>query len=161
MDIKDLRLLIKLVTETDITEFEMDNSDEKIIIKRGHKPEYITVAAPAAQQFAPAGYQHAPIASPAHGPSLAAAPTATSAANVGDTIDSPIVGTFYAAPGPEAAPYVTVGQVVEKGQVLCIVEAMKLMNEIEAECKCKILEICKENAQAVEFGDALFVIQKL
>jgi acetyl-CoA carboxylase biotin carboxyl carrier protein len=157
MDIKDLRLLIKLVTETDITEFEMDNSDEKIIIKRGHKPEYVTVAAPAAQQFAPAGYQPAPVAAPAPAVTSAAAP----AADVGDTLNSPIVGTFYEAPGPEAAPYVTVGQVVEKGQVLCIVEAMKLMNEIEAECKCKILKMCKENAQAVEFGDALFVIQKL
>ena len=157
MDIKDLRLLIKLVTETDITEFEMDNSEEKIIIKRGHKPEYITVAAPAAQQFAPAGYQPAPVAAP-----VAAAPsTAAPAADAGDTLNSPIVGTFYSAPGPESDPYVTVGQVVEKGQVLCIVEAMKLMNEIEAECKCKILKICKENAQAVEFGDALFVIQKL
>lgn len=154
MDIKDLKLLIKLVTETDITEFEMDNSDEKIIIKRGHKPEYITVAAPAVQQYAPAGYQPAPAAAPAAVP---AAP----AAEAGDTVTSPIVGTFYAAPGPEAAPYVTVGQVVEKGQVLCIVEAMKLMNEIEAECKCKILKICKDNAQAVEFGDTLFVIQKL
>lgn len=155
MDIKDLKLLIKLVTETDITEFEMDNSDEKIIIKRGHKPEYITVAAPAVQQYAPQGYQPAPAAAPA------AAPGATPAAEAGDTVNSPIVGTFYAAPGPEAAPYVTVGQVVEKGQVLCIVEAMKLMNEIEAEFKCKILKVCKENAQAVEFGDALFVIQKL
>lgn len=155
MDIKDLKLLIKLVTETDITEFEMDNSDEKIIIKRGHKPEYITVAAPAVQQYAPQGYQPAPAAAPA------AAPDATPAAEAGDTVNSPIVGTFYAAPGPEAAPYVTVGQVVEKGQVLCIVEAMKLMNEIEAEFKCKILKVCKENAQAVEFGDALFVIQKL
>jgi len=154
MDIKDLKLLIKLVTETDITEFEMDNSDEKIIIKRGHKPEYITVAAPAVQQYAPAGYQPAPAAA------SAAAPAAP-AAEAGDTVNSPIVGTFYAAPGPEADPYVTVGQVVEKGQVLCIVEAMKLMNEIEAECKCKILKICKDNAQAVEFGDALFVIQKL
>lgn len=158
MDIKDLRLLIKLVTETDITEFEMDNSDEKIIIKRGHKPEYVTVAAPAAHQYAPpAAYQAAPAAAPAAG----GAPTAPSAAEAGDTVTSPIVGTFYAAPGPEAAPYVTVGQVVEKGQVLCIVEAMKLMNEIEAECKCKILKICKDNAQAVEYGDALFVIQKL
>jgi acetyl-CoA carboxylase biotin carboxyl carrier protein len=157
MDIKDLRLLIKLVTETDITEFEMDNSDEKIIIKRGHKPEYITVAAPAAQQFAPAGYQP----SPAAAPSAAGTPAAAPAADAGDTLNSPIVGTFYAAPGPEADPYVTVGQVVEKGQVLCIVEAMKLMNEIEAECKCKILKVCKDNAQAVEFGDALFVIQKL
>lgn len=158
MDIKDLRLLIKLVTETDITEFEMDNSDEKIIIKRGHKPEYISVAAPAAQQFAPVGYQQAPPAAP---PVAAAIPASAPAADAGDTLNSPIVGTFYSAPGPEAAPYVTVGQVVEKGQVLCIVEAMKLMNEIEAECKCKILKICKDNAQAVEFGDALFVIQKL
>lgn len=158
MDIKDLKLLIKLVTETDITEFEMDNSDEKIIIKRGHKPEYITVAAPAAPQYAPQGYQPAPAAAPA---AAGTVPSPAAAAETGDTVNSPIVGTFYAAPGPEAEPYVTVGQVVEKGQVLCIVEAMKLMNEIEAECKCKIIKICKDNAQAVEFGDALFVIQKL
>lgn len=155
MDIKDLKLLIKLVTETDITEFEMDNSDEKIIIKRGHKPEYIAVAPQAAQQYAPLGYQPAPAVAPAV--SVATAP----AAETGDTVNSPIVGTFYAAPGPEAEPYVTVGQVVEKGQVLCIVEAMKLMNEIEAEFKCKIVKICKDNAQAVEYGDPLFVIQKL
>lgn len=158
MDIKDLKLLIKLVTETDITEFEMDNSDEKIIIKRGHKPEYITVSAPAQQYAAPA-YQPAPAAAPA--PASAAPAAAAAPAETGDTVNSPIVGTFYAAPGPEEAPYVTVGQVVEKGQVLCIVEAMKLMNEIEAECKCKIVKICKENAQAVEYGDPLFVIQKL
>ncbi len=157
MDIKDLRLLIKLVTETDITEFEMDNADEKIIIKRGHKPEYVTVAAPQIQQFAPAGYQAAPVTAPV----AAAVSAAVATPDAGDTLDSPIVGTFYAAPGPESEPYVTVGQVVEKGQVLCIVEAMKLMNEIEAECKCKILKVCKDNAQAVEFGDALFVIQKL
>ena len=157
MDIKDLKLLIKMVTETDITEFEMDNSDEKIIIKRGHKPEYISVAAPAAQQFVPTGYQCAPpVAAP-----VTAGVMVTAPADAGDTINSPIVGTFYEAPGPEAAPYVTVGQVVEKGQVLCTVEAMKLMNEIEAECKCKIVKICKENAQAVEYGDPLFVIQKL
>lgn|SRR5450756_2134762 len=158
MDIKDLKLLIKLVTETDITEFEMDNSDEKIIIKRGQKPEYVTFAAPAVQQYAPTGYQPAPAV-----PAAAAADSGpvAPAAEAGDTVNSPIVGTFYAAPGPEEAPYVTVGQVVEKGQVLCIVEAMKLMNEIEAECKCKIVKICKDNAQAVEFGDPLFVIQKL
>jgi acetyl-CoA carboxylase biotin carboxyl carrier protein len=160
MDIKDLKLLIKLVTETDITEFEMDNSDEKIIIKRGQKPEYVTVAAPAAQQYVPhPGYQAAPVAAPiAAAPGVSASPDAEAA---GDTVTSPIVGTFYASPGPEESPYVTVGQIVEKGQVLCIVEAMKLMNEIEAECKCKIIKICKENAQAVEFGDTLFVIQKI
>ncbi len=157
MDIKDLKLLIKLVTETDITEFEMDNSDEKIIIKRGHKPEFVTYAAPAVQQYAAPGYQAAPAPAAAAAPVAAAAP----AVEAGDTLNSPIVGTFYAAPGPEAAAYVSVGQVVEKGQVLRIVEAMKLMNEIEAECKCKIVKICKENAQAVEYGDPLFVIQKL
>lgn len=159
MDIKDLKLLIKLVTETDITEFEMDNSDEKIIIKRGQKPEYVTLAAPPLQQYAAPGYQQAtPAALPAAtGPAAAE----VAAEEAGDTVTSPIVGTFYAAPGPEEESYVVVGQVVEKGQVLCIVEAMKLMNEIEAECKCKIIKICKENAQAVEFGDQLFVIQKL
>jgi acetyl-CoA carboxylase biotin carboxyl carrier protein len=153
MDIKDLKLVIKMVTETDITEFEMANAEEKLIIKRGHKPEYVTVAAPAMQSFA----------APSHAPVSVApiAATAAAADETGDTLNSPIVGSFYAAPAPDAAPYVVVGQVVEKGQVLCIVEAMKLMNEIEAECKCKILKICKENAQAVEFGDPLFVIRKL
>ncbi len=156
MDVKDLKVLIKMITDTDITEFEMDNAEEKIIIKRGSKTEYVTVAAPAAYT-AP---QPAP--APAAAPSAAAAPVASTAAEeTGDTVNSPIVGTFYRAPAPDAAPYVEVGQVVEKGQVLCIVEAMKLMNEIEAECRCKIVKICKENAQPVEFGDALFVIQKL
>ena len=154
MDVKDLKVLIKMITETDITEFEMDNSEEKIIIKRGQKTEYVSVAAPAA-----AYATQLPMAAPA-----ASAPSAAPAAvveEVGETINSPIVGTFYRAPAPDAAPYVEVGQVVEKGQVLCIVEAMKLMNEIEAEFRCKIVKICKENAQATEFGDPLFVVEKL
>ena len=159
MDIKDLKLLIKTVTESDITEFEMDNSDEKIVIKRGHKPEYIQMSAPMVQSYA--APQYAAPAAPAQAAVSAAAAPAAEAVETGDTLNSPIVGSFYHAPAPDAAPYVEVGQVVEKGQVLCIVEAMKLMNEIEAECKCKILKICKENAQAVEFGDPLFVIQKL
>jgi len=158
MDIKDLKLLIKLVTETDITEFEMDNSDEKIVIKRGQKTEYVAVSAPAAPMYAAAPQQiAAPVAAPAAAPVAA---TGVAAAEAGETINSPIVGTFYRAPAPDAAPYVEVGQVVEKGQVLCIVEAMKLMNEIEAEYRCKIVKICKENAQAVEFGDPLFVIER-
>ena len=159
MDVKDLKLLIKMITETDITEFEMDNSDEKIVIRRGPKTEYISVAAPAPVFAAPAA-----VAAPAAAPSAtapAAAAAAPAAAESGETINSPIVGTFYRAPSPEAAVYVEVGQVIEKGQVLCIVEAMKLMNEIEADCRCKIVKICKENAQPVEFGDPLFVIEKL
>ena len=155
MDIKDLKLLVKMITETDITEFELDNSEEKIVIRRGPKTEYINVAAPAPQLYA-APQQTAAPAAAAPGVSVA-----TVAAETGETINSPIVGSFYRAPAPDAAPYVEVGQVVEKGQVLCIVEAMKLMNEIEAEFRCKIVKVCKENAQAVEFGDPLFVIERV
>jgi len=156
MDIKDLKLLVKMITETDITEFELDNSEEKIVIRRGARTEYISVAAPSAPVFAAPQQIAAPAAAPASVP--AAAPVV--AAETGETINSPIVGTFYRAPAPDAAPYVEVGQVIEKGQVLCIVEAMKLMNEIEAEFRCKIVKICKENAQAVEYGDPLFVIER-
>jgi acetyl-CoA carboxylase biotin carboxyl carrier protein len=144
-----------MITETDITEFELDNSEEKIVIRRGPTTEYINVAASAPQIYSAPQQVAAP---------LAAAPgtaVAVVAAETGETINSPIVGSFYRAPAPDAAPYVEVGQVVEKGQVLCIVEAMKLMNEIEAEFRCKIVKVCKENAQAVEFGDPLFVIERV
>lgn len=157
MDIKDLKMLIKMVTETDITEFELENAEDKVVIKRG-----CSSAAPQFQMQAPV-YQYAP-AAPATPAAAAAAPAAAPASaekEQGDVVTSPIVGTFYRAPAPDAAPYVEVGQIVEKGQVLCIVEAMKLMNEIEAEFKCKIVKISKENAQPVEYGDALFVVEKL
>lgn len=153
MDVKDLKVLIKMITDTDITEFEMDNSEEKIIIKRGQKTEYVSVAAPGPVYAAPQQQQ---------APAATIAPAAPAVVEEeGDTLNSPIVGTFYRAPAPDAASYVEIGQIVEKGQVLCIVEAMKLMNEIEADCRCKIIKIIKENAQPVEFGDPLFVIQKL
>ncbi|HEY5974939.1 MAG TPA: acetyl-CoA carboxylase biotin carboxyl carrier protein, partial [Geobacteraceae bacterium] len=129
MDIKDLKVLIKMVTETDITEFAVESGEEKISIKRGTTAPVVHYQAPA-PVLAPA-----PLAAPAAAPAAAAAaPAAPAAAEVGgETVTSPIVGTFYRAPAPDAPPYVEVGQVVEKGQVLCIVEAMKLMNEIEAE----------------------------
>ena len=155
MDIKDLKLLVKMITETDITEFELDNSEEKIVIRRGPKTEYINVAASAPQMYSAAPQAAAPTASAAAAPAAVVA-----AAETGETVNSPIVGSFYRSPAPDAAPYVEVGQVIEKGQVLCIVEAMKLMNEIEAEYRCKIVKICKENAQAVEFGDPLFVVER-
>lgn len=159
MDIKDLKSLIKLVTETDINEFEMENADEKIVIRRGKSQEIVHVSAP--QTYVAA----APAAAPVAAAVAAAAPVAEVAkAAVSDkheTITSPIVGTFYRAPSPDSDPYVQVGSIVEKGQVFCIVEAMKLMNEIEAEFKCKIVEIIKENAQPVEFGDPLFLVERL
>jgi len=119
MDIKDLKQLITIVTASDITEFEIETQEEKISIKRGSQ-QVVHVAAPA-PVYAPAP---APVAA-----APAAAPVAAGDAEpAGDKVTSPIVGTFYHAPAPDADPYVQVGQVVEKGQVLCIVEAMKLMN---------------------------------
>lgn len=159
MDIKDLKTLIKMVTDTDITEFEMESADEKILIKRGKDQEIVHVAAP--QPYFPQSHP-APMAA-APPPSAAAGDEAPAAAPTekGEVVASPIVGTMYWAPSPDSDPYVTVGQVVEKGQVLCIVEAMKLMNEIEAEFKCKILEVIKANAEPVEFGDPLFRVERL
>ncbi|MGE4578622.1 MAG: acetyl-CoA carboxylase biotin carboxyl carrier protein [Desulfuromonadales bacterium] len=163
MDIKDLKTLIKMVTETDITEFEMENTEEKISIRRGKTQEIVHVTAPA-QMAAPA-MAAAPVMQAPAAPVPAAAPAAPAAGPAlgerQEIINSPIVGTFYRAPSPESAAYVEVGSVVEKGQVFCIVEAMKLMNEIEADFKCKVIEILKENAQPVEFGDPLFVVEKL
>lgn len=156
MDIKDIKLLIKTVTETDITEFEMESGEERIYLKRGHEPQVVQYQAAPAPVYAaaPAAGVPAPAAV-----APAAAPVA--ADEKGERISSPIVGTFYRAPAPDAAPFVEVGQVVEKGQVLCIVEAMKLMNEIEAEFKCKIVKISRENAEPVEYGDTLFIVEKL
>jgi len=161
MDIKDLKSLIKLVTETDINEFEMENADEKIVIRRGKSQEIVHVSAPPTYVTA-APVPAAPVAA---APAAVAAPVAEVAkvavSDKHETITSPIVGTFYRAPSPDSDPYVQVGSVVEKGQVFCIVEAMKLMNEIEAEFKCKVVEILKENAQPVEFGDPLFLVERL
>lgn len=159
MDIKDIKSLIKMLTETDVTEFELESPDSKIRIKRGSAHEISYVPSPQPMLVAPTAPQQqiaAPVSTPASAEAEAPAATAK-----GKAITSPIVGTLYRAPSPEAPPYVEVGQVVEKGQVLCIVEAMKLMNEIEAEYRCKILEITKENAHPVEFGETLFVVEPL
>jgi len=153
MDVKDLKVLFDMISETDITEFEMENSDEKIVIRRGAKTGQVLMG-PAEPSVPHAAVQSASVP-------LARAENTLAEEMGGVPINSPIVGTFYCAPEPGSAPYVEVGHVVEKGQMLCIVEAMKLMNEIEAEFRCKILKVCKENAQAVEFGDSLFIVEKL
>ncbi len=158
MDIKDIKSLIKMVTETDIAEFELESAEQKVRIKRGTAPEIVHYQVPQPVAATPLAVpQSAPVVASAP----VSAPAAAPAGEKGDAITSPIVGTFYRAPAPDAPPYVEVGQIVEKGQVLCIVEAMKLMNEIEAEYRCKILKICKENAQPVEFGDTLFLVERM
>ena len=158
MEIKDLKTLVKMITETDITEFEMENADEKIVIKRGPEKEYVQFAA-SAPAVAPA-----PAAAPAAPPAAAPAvktPAESAADDNYETINSPIVGSFYRKPSPEADSFVEVGAVVEAGQTVCLVEAMKLFNEIEAEYKCKIIEILKEDAAPVEFGEPLFKVERL
>ena len=158
MEIKDLKTLVKMITETDITEFEMENADEKIVIKRGPEKEYVQFAA-STPAVAPAPVA-APVASPAAAP-VAAVPAESAADDNYETINSPIVGSFYRKPSPEADSFVEVGAVVEAGQTVCLVEAMKLFNEIEAEYKCKIIEILKEDAAPVEFGEPLFKVERL
>jgi acetyl-CoA carboxylase biotin carboxyl carrier protein len=158
MDIKDIKSLIKMVTETDITEFELESGDEKIKIRRGKSVEMVNYAV-----TQPMTIQQ-PISAPAAPPAMEVQPVSQSTKQESDAaqaITSPIVGTIYHAPSPDSPSYVEVGQTVEKGQVLCIVEAMKLMNEIEAEYRCKIIKICKENAQPVEYGETLFLVEPL
>lgn len=156
MDIKDIKSLIKMVTETDITEFELESGGEKIKIQRGKSVEMVNYSATQPMTFQQ--QMSAPVA--ASSPHVQPVDqTATVEPDVTQAITSPIVGTIYHAPSPESPSYVEVGQTVEKGQVLCIVEAMKLMNEIEAEYRCKIVKICKENAQPVEYGETLFLVE--
>jgi acetyl-CoA carboxylase biotin carboxyl carrier protein len=160
MEIKDLKTLIKLVTETDITEFEMENSEEKIVIKRGPSHEVVYAQAPAMFQ-APAATASQPMPAMA---SPVVTDTGASSAAVNDklqTINSPMVGTFYRKPSPEAESFVEVGSVVDAGATVCLIEAMKMFNEIEAEFKCKIIEILKNDTEPVEYGDPLFIVEPL
>ena len=155
MEIKNLRTLVKMITDTDITEFEMENAEEKILIKRGPDKEYVQFAAPVASAApAPVAALAAPVAA-----SAAAEPAVVD--DKYETINSPIVGSFYRKPSPEADSFADVGAIVEAGQTVCLVEAMKLFNEIEAEFKCKIVEILKDDAAPVEFGEPLFKVERL
>ncbi|HGL9547602.1 TPA: acetyl-CoA carboxylase biotin carboxyl carrier protein [Neisseria gonorrhoeae] len=134
MDLRKLKKLIDLVEESGIAEIEVTEGEEKVRITR-------TIAAAAAPVYA------APV------------PAAASAArDLSDAQKSPMVGTFYRAPGPNAAAFVEVGQQVKAGDTLCIIEAMKLMNEIEAEKSGTVKEILVENGTPVEFGEPLFII---
>jgi acetyl-CoA carboxylase biotin carboxyl carrier protein len=153
-----LRAIVEVLEGTDITRLDWRRGDERLVIRRG--PEVQTHAvvhapAPVAHVTAAPAFHAAPAAAPAK---TEAAPKAE-AAKPGTLVTSPFVGTFYRSPSPDAPSFVDVGSVVRKGQVLCIVEAMKLMNEIEAEAPGKISEILVENGKTVEFGQPLFRIE--
>ncbi len=154
----DVTRLVDSLEGSDVRTLVWTRGGEKVIIRRGPVP--VSVAAPAAAPVA-LGAPVVPVAASLPAPAAAPAPKAAEKApeKPGHMVSSPFVGTFYRAPSPDSPAFVDVGSVVKKGQVLCIVEAMKLMNEIEAEVEGKIVEIYVLNATPVEFGEKLFRIE--
>jgi acetyl-CoA carboxylase biotin carboxyl carrier protein len=158
MNQKELKELIEFLIEKDITEFELERGDVKVKIKRGGEHTVVyppVVAAPSIS--APLTIPQAQvIAAAAAPPSPSPAPAAAEDLH---TVKSPIVGTFYESPSPGAPPFVKIGDTVEVGQVLCIVEAMKLLNEIECDAAGEIVKKLASNGQPIEYGQELFVIR--
>ena len=152
MDLRKLKTLIDLVAESGVSELEVTEGEDKVRIVKNPAP----IAAPLQQVYAAA-----PAAAPAApAPAAAAAPTAEAAPAepTGHAVKSPMVGTFYRSPTPGADSFVKIGDTVKEGQTLCIIEAMKLLNEIESDKSGVVKEILCENGQGVEFGQALFII---
>ncbi|WOB07449.1 acetyl-CoA carboxylase biotin carboxyl carrier protein [Piscinibacter gummiphilus] len=156
MDLRKLKTLIDLVSESNISELEITEADGKVRIVKSD-PAAAVAAQPVVYQAAPPQVAAAPVATPA-APVVAAAPEAP-AAPTGHIVKSPMVGTFYGAASPGAKPFATVGTVVKEGDPICIIEAMKIMNEIEADKAGTVTQVLAQNGQAVEFGQPLFVIE--
>ncbi|ALD91564.1 acetyl-CoA carboxylase biotin carboxyl carrier protein [Cupriavidus gilardii] len=153
MDLRKLKTLIDLVAESGISELEVTEGEGKVRIVKA--PPQVMAQPMPMQAAAPAiAAAPAPAAAPAAIPAEPAAPQLPQ----GHVVTSPMVGTFYRAPSPGAAPFVNVGDTVKEGQTVCIIEAMKLLNEIESDKAGVIKEILVENGQAVEYGQPLFVI---
>ncbi|WP_175721019.1 acetyl-CoA carboxylase biotin carboxyl carrier protein [Burkholderia anthina] len=155
MDLRKLKTLIDLVSESGISELEVTEGEGKVRIVKNAPPVYVQQTA----GFAPQVSAPAPSAAlPTEGAAAAPAGAAAPAAPQGHIVTSPMVGTFYRAPSPGADPFTQVGDTVKEGQTICIIEAMKLLNEIESDKAGVIKEILVENGQAVEYGQPLFVI---
>jgi acetyl-CoA carboxylase biotin carboxyl carrier protein len=153
MDLRKLKTLIDLVAESGIAELEVTEGEDKVrIVKQsGVQPPTVAASPIASLGAAPPSPAVAPASTAATAPAAADEPK-------GHQVKSPMVGTFYRSPGPGAKPFVEIGQAVKPGDTLCIIEAMKLLNEIEAEVAGTVKEILAENGQAVEYGQVLFVI---
>lgn len=153
MNVKEIKEMVSLMNENNLSELEIEKDGMRIKLKKCiHPPEGQALPAPVfieREERAPA---------PEAVPSATRYPAKEASANRIE-IKSPMVGTFYRAPSPEAPPFVQVNQDIDPGQVICIIEAMKLMNEIKSELKGKILEILVDNAEPVEFGQPLFLIE--
>lgn len=149
MDIDDLKELINFLKSTDITEVSIEKDGTKIRLRREH-----LISRPEPRVFQAAGHREA--AAPP-----APAPTEEDDSHRLITVTAPLVGTFYRSPSPEAPAFVEIGDVVKKGQVICIIEAMKLMNEIESEADGVLAKVLVENAHPVEYGEPLFLLEPL
>jgi acetyl-CoA carboxylase biotin carboxyl carrier protein len=163
MDLDEIKQILDMMREHDLAEFELERDNVKLRLRKNASGQW-PVPMPSAASAPSAGYAaaapSAPVAAAAAG-HAAAAPALTPA---GDDLDlaiakSPIVGTFYRAAEPDAPPFAEVGQRIRKGQPLCIIEAMKLMNEINAECDGEIVKVYVENGQPVQYGERLFAIK--
>jgi len=152
MDLRKLKTLIDLVAESGVSELEVTEGEDKVRIVKNPAP----IAAPVQQVYAAAPVAPAPAATSA--PAAAPAAEAAPAEPTGHAVKSPMVGTFYRSPTPGADSFVKIGDTVKEGQTLCIIEAMKLLNEIESDKSGIVKEILCENGQGVEFGQALFII---
>ncbi|UIR55134.1 acetyl-CoA carboxylase biotin carboxyl carrier protein [Sphingobacterium sp. SRCM116780] len=154
MDIKQIQDLIKFVSKSGVNEVAIEEKDFKITIKTNQEPTYVTASAPVAAAplaAAPQPVAATPVAS-------AAAPIVVSEEANFITIKSPMIGTFYRSAGPGKPMFANVGDEINSGKVLCIIEAMKLFNEIESEVSGKIVKILVEDAQPVEFDQPLFLV---
>lgn len=147
-DIEYVEKLASILAENELTEISLEDGEQAITLRKEIVVAPAAAIAPAAvPQAAPAAQTPAP------------APSASESVKKGTPITSPMVGTFYSAPSPDAKPFVEVGQNIAQGDVVCIVEAMKLMNEIESEISGKIVEICVKDGQPVEFGQVLMYVE--
>ena len=152
MDLRKLKKLIDLVQESGIAELEITEGEEKVKIVKGGLVSVAAVAQPATAAALPTAAQTAP---------AAAAPAEPEPGQEGHVVKAPMVGTFYRSPSPDAKVFVEVGQAVKEGDTICIIEAMKLMNEIEADQAGRVTECLVENGKPVEYGQRLFRMQKL
>lgn len=151
MDLRKLKTLIDLVSESNVSELEITEAEGKVrIVKSSGAP--VVMQQPVAMVAAPA-------AAPAAGAPAAPAPEAAPTAPAGHAVKSPMVGTFYRSASPGAKPFVEIGSVVKEGETICIIEAMKILNEIEADKSGTVTKILSENGQAVEYGQPLFIIE--
>lgn len=149
MELKDIKELMALLDKSGLAELEFDNGETRLYLSKAH------------QQMPAQAVQTVVSSAPATAQTPGGTPAAAPAPESGEKITSPMIGTYYSAPAPGSEPFVKAGDIVDKGQTLCIIEAMKIMNTIEAEYRCKILRMYTENGAPVEYGQAIFLVEPI